>query len=208
MLKALFKGVRTVRDRLRTQGVRTTALWAYARGLPKLTGVPLLEYSRVTDSLYVGPQFRKSGMNALLRAGITHTVNMRLEFDDAKHGLTLGTDNSIYYCHLPTIDDEPISAEAIAKGIEFIECAIRNGGKVYIHCSAGVGRAPSMAAAYLISNGYCTEDALDLIRVARPFIRPTARQIQALKEFETSERLRLEADQSERPATQMQSAPR
>ena len=153
MLKASAKGVRTVRDRLRTQGVRTTALWAYARGLPKLTGVPMLQYSRVTDTLFVGPQFRRNGKTALIRAGITHIVNMRSEFDDAKHGLTIGNGCQDHYCHLPTVDDEPIAESHIVRGVEFIDNAVGRDGKVYIHCSAGVGRAPSMAAAYLISKG-------------------------------------------------------
>ena len=178
------KGARTVRDRLKSQGMRTTALWAYARGIPKVTGVPMLEYSRVTESLYVGPQYRENGKRALLRAGITHIVNMRAEFDDAEHGLTLGVNGAARYCHLPTIDDDPISAAHIREGIAFIERALAEGGKVYIHCTAGVGRAPSMAAAYLISKGCGVDEALDLIRAVRPFIKPTPVQICALSEFE------------------------
>ena len=185
MLNLLGKGIRTVSERLRTQGVRTTALWAYARGVPKVTGVPLLDYSRVTDSLYVGPQHRINGRRALLQAGITHIVNMRSEFDDAAHGLTPDDGYSDSYCYLPTVDDEPISEAHIARGIEFIHGAIEGGGKVYIHCSAGVGRAPSMAAAYLISTGYGMNDALELIRKARPFIRLTAKQLDALRRFKT-----------------------
>ena len=188
MLSMLRKGIETVVGRLRSQGVRTTALWAYARGIPKITGVPLLEYSRVTDSLYVGPQHRKNGKGALLQAGVTHIVNMRSEFDDSAHGLTLGDAPPYGYCHLPTVDDEPISAEHVAEGIAFIASAIEGGGKVYIHCSAGVGRAPSMAAAYLISKGYGMEDAFALIRNVRPFIRPTPKQLDALKRFETQTR--------------------
>ena len=192
MLGALSKGVRTVRDRLRAQGVRTTALWAYARGLPKLTGVPILRYSRVTETIFVGPQFRRNGKTALIRAGITHIINMRSEFDDAEYGLTIGEDRTDHYCHLPTVDDEPISVAHIAEGIRFIDNAIEGNGRVYIHCSAGVGRAPSMAAAYLISKGYRAEDALGEIEAVRPFIRPTRAQIVALKEFENSERQQLD----------------
>ena len=184
MLNLIAKGIRTVSDRIRTQGIRTTALWAYARGKPKLTGVPPLKYSHVTDSIYVGPQHRASGKRALEQAGFTHIINMRSEFDDEPYGLTLGDVRSDNYCYLPTIDDDPISVEHIEKGIAYIGNAIESGGKVYIHCSAGVGRAPSMAAAFLISEGYSTEEALELIRQARPFIKPTAVQISALKLFE------------------------
>ena len=178
MLSALGKGGRIVRRRLRAQGWRTTALWAYARGIPYITGVPLLRYSRVAPALYVGPQYRARGKPALARAGITHIVNMRSEFDDAAHGLTLHDDR---YCHLPTPDDRAPSPAHLAQGTAFIREAIGGGGKVYIHCSAGVGRAPTMAAAYLIEQGYAMDAALDLIRKARPFIYLTPPQIQALR---------------------------
>ena len=183
MLNAIGKAARIVRRRLQTQGWRTTALWAYARGIPYITGVPLLAYSRVTPALYVGPQFRARGKPTLARAGITHIVNMRSEFDDAARGLTL-SDAPARYCHLPTPDDRAPSPAHLAQGAAFIREAIRGGGKVYIHCSAGVGRAPTMAAAYLIGEGYAMDAALALIRKARPFIYLAPPQIQALRRLD------------------------
>lgn len=200
MLKTIRKGARIIARRLRAQGWRTTALWAYARGIPYITGVPILRYSRVTPALYVGPQHRANGKRALAQAGIAYILNMRSEFDDATHNLTLDTppdgspaDARASYCHLPTPDDEAPSMAHLAQGIAFIESAIGSGGKVYIHCSAGVGRAPTMAAAYLIRRGYGADDALDLIRSARPFITITPPQMRRLRE--------LEALQTARPAS-------
>ena len=191
MLKTIRKGARIIVRRLRAQGFRTTALWAYARGVPYITGVPILRYSRVTPALYVGPQHRANGKRALAQAGIAYILNMRSEFDDAVHGLTPDTppdgspaDAPAAYCHLPTPDDEAPSMAHLAQGIAFIESAIGSGGKVYIHCSAGVGRAPTMAAAYLIRCGYDADDALDLIRSARPFITITPPQMRRLRELE------------------------
>ncbi len=191
MLNTIRKGARIIVRRLRAQGWRTTALWAYARGVPYITGIPILRYSRVTPALYVGPQHRANGKRALAQAGIAYILNMRSEFDDAVHGLTPDTppdgspaDAPAAYCHLPTPDDEAPSMAHLAQGIAFIESAIDGGGKVYIHCSAGVGRAPTMAAAYLIRRGYCADDALDLIRGARPFITVTPPQMRRLRELE------------------------
>ena len=191
MLKTIRKGARIIVRRLRAQGWRTTALWAYARGVPYITGVPILRYSRVTPALYVGPQHRANGKRALAQAGIAYILNMRSEFDDATHNLTLDDPNGsspadarASYCHLPTPDDEAPSMAHLAQGIAFIEDAIGSGGKVYIHCSAGVGRAPTMAAAYLIHRGYSIDDALDLIRSARPFIAITLPQMRRLRELE------------------------
>jgi hypothetical protein len=166
--------------RFRTQGVYTTLLWMYGRGLPGITGVPLLRFSRVTPQLYVGPQFNAQGKRLLERDGVTGCVNMRIERDDAAYGLALAR-----YLHLPTVDDTAISDEHLEKGISFIREVIQEGGKVYIHCGAGVGRAPTMAAAYLMSEGYSLDDALALIRKVRPFITITPPQMEQLRLLES-----------------------
>lgn len=166
--------------RIRTQGLRTTLLWLYGRGLPLLTGVPLLQFSQVTPQLYVGPQYRRRGKRLLESSGILAGVNLRIEFDDAVHGLALPR-----YLHLPTVDDAAPSIEHLNQGVDFIRSVLADGGKVYIHCGAGVGRAPSLAAAYLVAEGNSLEESLALIRAVRPFITITPPQMEQLRRFET-----------------------
>ena len=175
----LIKGFKIAVRRLRTQGPRTTAIWLYARGVPYLTGKPFLSYSRITSEIYVGPQYRLGGKQLLEREGIRYSVNMRVEFDDAEHGLALD-----HYCHLPTVDDTPPSIEDLRKGIAFISDAVSEGGKVYIHCSAGVGRAPTMAAAYFLSQGHDLNEAIGMIKQVRPFINIMDPQLEMLRQFE------------------------
>ncbi len=174
------KGASILARRLRDQGLRTTLIWVYGRGLPKLTGVPLARFSRVTPGLYVGGQFGRRGKRKLEQLGVTGDVNMRVEFDDAAHGLALA-----HYCHLPTVDDEAPSLDHLEAGAAFIQREIAGGGQVYIHCAGGVGRAPTMAAAYLITQGMPLDSALDLIRQTRPFIRIMPPQMAQLRHFET-----------------------
>jgi hypothetical protein len=176
--RILTKGWSILNRRLRTQGLRTTLLWAYGRGLPGITGVPLLEFCQVTPNLYVGSQFNLFGKRMLEQRGIQACVNMRIEKDDAAIGLALAR-----YLHLPTVDDDAPSTENLQKGVEFIREIIQSGGKVYIHCGAGVGRAPTMAAAYLIAEGHSLDEALAMIRKVRPFITITPPQLQQLKQF-------------------------
>ncbi len=180
MIRPIKNGLGIVVRRLREQGLRTTLFWAYGRGLPYMTGTPILKFSRVTPLVYVGPQFRKSGKSMLQRKGFRHLVDLRVEFDDAEHGLELES-----YCHLPTVDDAAISMEHLTQGIEFIHSAVERGEKVYIHCSAGVGRAPTLAAAYFISRGMTLADALSLVKRARPFINIMPPQMEQLRVFET-----------------------
>ncbi len=165
--------------RLRTQGVRTTLHWLYGRVLPAFTGVPVIKYSRISPQVFVGSQHRALGKRRLESLGVTHCLNMRIEFDDAEHGLALDD-----YCNLPTVDDTEPTLEHLEKGVAFIRNALSNGGKVYIHCAGGVGRAPTMAAAYFVSTGTSLEDAVALIKKARPFVNVLPVQMDQLRSFE------------------------
>lgn len=160
-----IKALHVIQRRLGEQGPLTTLLWMYGRGLPSITGVPILRFCKVTPSLYVGSQYRSNGKKVLTEHGIDAVVNLRIEYDDAAHGLA-----PEHYCYLPTIDDQAPTLEQLDEGVKFIKEVIGSGKKVYIHCGAGVGRAPTMAAAYLISTGISLADSLTLIRRARPFI--------------------------------------
>jgi predicted protein tyrosine phosphatase len=173
------KGASILINRLRTQGLRTTLIWLYGRGYPKLTGIPLARTSAVTPNLYIGGQYGRRGKRKLERMGVTGGVNMRMESDDAQHGLALAE-----YCHLPTPDDHAPTMEHLQEGVAFIQRVIDGGGKVYIHCAGGIGRAPTMAAAYLVTQGMALDDAITLIKQTRPFIRIMPPQMARLREFE------------------------
>jgi hypothetical protein len=183
LLRSAYKGLRILIFRLRAQGARTTLVWLVGRGVPKLTGIPLAHYSRVTPEVYVGGQFGRRGKRKLELLGITGDVNMRVEFDDAARGLALAQ-----YCHLPTRDDDAPTLEHLAEGAAFIQGVIDRGGRVYIHCAGGIGRAPTMAAAYFIARGMTLDEALALIKRARPFIRIMPPQMERLREFEAARR--------------------
>ncbi len=179
LLHLIQKGWKILWRRLRTQGLWTTLLWLYGRGLPALTGVPLLQYCQVTPQLYVGSQYNRRGKRMLENSGIHACVNMRIERDDAARGIALAQ-----YLHLPTVDDDAPTIEHLQKGVQFIDGVIQSGGKVYIHCGAGVGRAPTMGAAYLIAQGHTLQEALAMIRKVRPFITITPPQLAQLERFE------------------------
>jgi hypothetical protein len=177
------KGTRILIRRIRTQGLRTTLVWVYGRGFPKLTGIPLIRHSRITPEMFVGGQYGRRGKRTLQRWGVTGVINLRTEFDDAAHGLTLE-----HYCHLPTVDDEAPTVEHLNKGVEFIRQVIDGGGKVYIHCAGGIGRAPTQTAAYLIAQGKTLDEALALIRRTRPYINIQPPQMEQLRHFEALQR--------------------
>src|SRR5690606_23993969 len=82
-------------------------------------------------------------------------------------------------------DFHPPTLEQLSEGVEFISSAHAVELPVLVHCHAGVGRAPLMAAAYLMaSRGIDHRAALAELRAARPIIDPNALQIARLREYE------------------------
>lgn len=140
----------------------------------------LLHISQITPEIFVGPLVEGVGKDQLKELGIRYSINMQAEFDDSTHGLAL--DN---YLYLPTIDWEAPSLDHLYQGVEFIQNAVDDGGKVYIHCMGGLGRSPAMAAAYFISKGMTLEEALDLLVQGRPMVGLSDVQIEQLKTFAT-----------------------
>ena len=179
IIRLTAKGIRIVSLRLRTQGVVTTLLWIFVRSVAFITGIPFIRYNKITPEIYVGPQYRRLGKRKLERLGINASVNMRMEYDDAANNLNLDQ-----YCHLPTVDDQAPSLEQLNRGVEFINRVVGQGGRVYIHCTGGIGRAPTMAAAYFISQGFTINKAIGLIRRSRPFVNITPAQNLQLERFE------------------------
>lgn len=143
-------------------------------------GMPRLKRCEVTPNLYLGSQYNLVGLRKLKALGITAIINMRMHsvYSQAQY-------EGIHYLHLPTPDNTPSDLEVLKKGADFADQAVKNGGKVYIHCRQGLGRGPTMATAYLLKTGLTLDDALTLIRKARPFINPRPGQLTRLKELET-----------------------
>ncbi|MGD8996739.1 MAG: dual specificity protein phosphatase [Anaerolineae bacterium] len=178
MLNKALKGLAILWDRLVRQGIRTTALWATDHLVRIVTGAPIQSVSQITPQLHVGGQYRRRGWDYLTSRGVTAVVNMRIEFDDKEAGIA-----PQHYLYLPTVDDTPPSLEHLRAGVDFIAEEIENGGGVYVHCGSGVGRAPTMAAAYLISTGLAPDKAWATIRAIRPFVRPRPQQVAQLRQF-------------------------
>ena len=181
-----FALVYIIYRRLLEHGVRATYLWAQDKIVRRTRGFSPPHISQVQPGLYVGGQHKRRGLAEMRALGITAVVNMREEFDDARRDLTLD-----HYLWLSTTDDTPPTPEDLERGVAFINRHIAEGHGVYIHCAAGVGRAPMMAAAYLVRTGISAEQAWDTIRQVRPFIRPTPSQVAALAAFAAQHRERV-----------------
>jgi hypothetical protein len=172
------KGLRILWERTTRQGVWSTVLWAVDHAVRVITGANIARLSQITPQLHVGGQFRRRGWRRLAARGVTAVVNMRRELDDRALGIAPPR-----YLYLPTIDDQAPTLEQLREGVDFVGTEIARGGGVYIHCGAGVGRAATMAAAYLVHSGLSLDEAWARVRKVRPFVRPTAAQIAQLERF-------------------------
>ena len=186
LIRRLKKGINILWGRFTQQGLPVTAWWAADHAVRILTGAPIRRVSQITPQLHVGGQYRRRGWQRLAARGITAVVNMRIEYDDNDTGIAPER-----YLYLPTVDDEPPTLAQLREGVAFIAEEVARGGGVYVHCGAGVGRAATMAAAYLVSTGLTPEQAWARIEDARPFVRPKPVQVAQVARF--AETLRASA---------------
>ena len=134
----------------------------------RLTGRRVgIDITWLTDRIAVGGGiWNADNMAAVSRAGITHIIDMQIEFDDT----ALAKPHEIEVCWNPVDDDfEAKPPEVFARGVQFALAALEEPeSKLFVHCAAGVHRAPMMALALLGVLGWSLEDGMDLIEGRRP----------------------------------------
>ncbi|HEY1802257.1 MAG TPA: dual specificity protein phosphatase [Terriglobales bacterium] len=120
-------------------------------------------------------------MAEVARAGVTHIVDMQREFDDTP----LAIPHGIEVLWNPTDDDFQIKPAALLqRGVDFARAALDEAGsKLYVHCAAGVHRAPMMTLAILCSTGWAMEDARELIQGRRPVADFADVYVQSVERF-------------------------
>ena len=126
-----------------------------------------MDITWLTDRIAVGGGiWNADNMAKVAREGITHIIDMQIEFDDTP----LGAAHGIEVLWNPTDDDfEPKPMDLFRRGVDFAKRALSGAdAKVFIHCAAGVHRAPMMALAVMGSMGWTVEDAMQLIEGRRP----------------------------------------
>lgn len=136
----------------------------------------MINYSRITESLYIGTTPKTGDYDLLRSLGVTLVLNMRLGLPPARdrHEPPLTT------MWLPTIDSPlfPIPMRVLRKGTQAAVEVIEQGGAVYAHCSKGRHRGVVMGACILIARGVPAEQAMRLIKEQRPMADPYAWYIQ------------------------------
>jgi len=142
----------------------------------------MMDMTWITGRIAVGGGiWRAEDMIEVARAGVTHILDMQIEFDDTPlaepHGITVLWN--------PVDDDfQPKSVEVFRRGVEFARNALDEGGtRLYVHCAAGVHRAPMMTLAILCSMGWDFVNAMQTIQVRRPVVDFADVYLESVKSF-------------------------
>jgi protein-tyrosine phosphatase len=125
-----------------------------------------MDMTWVTGRIAVGGGiWTDRNMADVARAGITHIIDMQIEFDDTPLAEPFG----IEVLWNPVDDDfQPKPMRVFERGVDFALRALgQSETKLYIHCAAGVHRAPMMALAVMRALGHRLEDAKRLIQSKR-----------------------------------------
>ena len=120
-------------------------------------------------------------MIEVVRAGVTHIIDMQIEWDDTKLAAPYG----VKVLWNPTDDDFRMKpAELLQRGVDFaLEAFEDAAAKVFIHCAAGVHRAPMMTLAVLRATGWTLDDAIGLVEGRRPVADFAQVYVDSVEEF-------------------------
>ncbi len=143
----------------------------------------------IPDKLWVGSFVRPEDTVFLRQLQITSVLSLQSDRDLSVYGinitklLTAFSLADIELHRMPTPDfDKQALADHLPQAVEELEKALAPPwAKAYVHCSAGINRAPTLAAAYLIKlRGLSAQEAHDYL-VARRDCNP---YLDVLKEYE------------------------
>jgi len=122
-------------------------------------------FDEVTPQLWLGgaPTYARD-YEYIKQAGITAVLNIRAERDDDQE---FYRQNGIDYLRLEVLDVTVPSAEAIDKGVAFIDQQIKEGDIVLVHCAKGRGRSATLLAAYLMKHDQMTYDQANQLMLSK-----------------------------------------
>ena len=137
----------------------------------------MLNYNQITDQLYVGTCPRSiADVVALDRLGVNAVLNLQSDRDFSVLGIDWPQLTQEYtLCNIsphryPMVDfDEDNIKSLLGGAVDRLDQVLAQNQHVYLHCTAGRERAPTVATGWLIRyGGYALDDAVSLLTQKRP----------------------------------------
>uniref|UniRef100_A0AAG5CV03 Dual specificity protein phosphatase 19 n=1 Tax=Anopheles atroparvus TaxID=41427 RepID=A0AAG5CV03_ANOAO len=136
----------------------------------------------VSQFLYLGSQDCVRA-EVLEKYAITHVLSVGIETPPLEAGLSRAVEKKFVQClDLP----ETNLRDVLEETNDFIEGCRTQGGRVLVHCNAGVSRSTSVVVGYLMLQ--CDQSflqALGLVKSKRPCIKPNAGFIKQLRQLQS-----------------------
>lgn len=141
----------------------------------------------IPDSLYLSGSSPVTSDN-LKALGVTAVVCALSEYEERRLLADRRIPDSVKLLHVRITDAESsdISTHFDRAG-EFIDQEINDGGRVLVHCAAGISRSTSLVLAYLVRyRNYDLRNAFNLVKSSRKVVRPNNGFFQHLINYERS----------------------
>ena len=111
----------------------------------------------VTEKIAIGDENEAANESHLIRLGITHVLIVRPIEVDYKE---------LHFAKIPWHDEG--STKRLDEALDFIDQALKDGGKIAVFCGAGMERSPLTVLAYLYKKcGLSIEEASYLVKSKR-----------------------------------------
>ncbi len=135
--------------------------------------------SKITDNIYQGGETCSENKDNLKKLGVTHILVASIVLEEH-------FPNDFVYLKINVIDDVNEDIFKYFDNIyKFVDDCISNGGKILIHCAAGISRSTTCTCVYLIKKLKITvEEAIELIQVGRKIANPNEGFMKQLKKWE------------------------
>jgi protein-tyrosine phosphatase len=141
-----------------------------------------LDISEITNNLMISSFPHAEHAEQIRSIGVKLILSLYLWRPDK----TLGQP-PVTLLWMPVIDSPitPIPLIVLRRGVQAALPVIDEGGKVLVHCLAGIHRSVAMACCILIVKGYSSQEALELVKRKRAVAKPEDAHILArIKKFE------------------------
>ncbi len=141
----------------------------------------MINFDSIEDNIFLGSAPQSSvDATRLKQMKVTAVLSLQSDQDFKSHRINWKNLQSAYQYNeitvqrFPIIDfDENDLALKLAEPVKALNALLSVGHRVYVHCNAGICRAPATVLAYLCHfRGMDIQEGLDYLRQSRPRVHP------------------------------------
>jgi len=135
-------------------------------------------WDEVVPAVRIGRRLSDAEAAEAVKQGVTAVLDLTAEFSEASPF------RDTRYLNLPILDLTAPTQDHLREAAAFIAEQAAD-GTVYVHCKIGYSRSAAVVAAYLLTSGQAQwiDEAVDLLRAARPSIVIRPEVMKALRAF-------------------------